>query len=348
MIKVNGYAAQNAASPLGPFSFERREPGDKDVLIEIAYCGICHSDIHQVRDEWGGSLYPMVPGHEIVGRVTKAGSKVRRFKVGDLAGVGCLVDSCRRCSHCRRGSQQFCATGPSLTYNGMEQDKKTPTYGGYSSHIVVDEAFVVKAAGKIPLEGMAPLLCAGITTYAPLKRWGANKGRLVGVLGLGGLGHMAVKLAAAMGAEVAVLSRSSAKRRDAKRLGAADFFCISDAAVAGKLENHFDLIIDTVSAPHNLGNALAWLKTEGVLVFVGLPPRPLEISAFPLVVGQRVLAGSVIGGIAQTQEMLNFCERQGIASDVEVIHIGQVNEAYERLMRGDVRYRFSIDLTTLR
>ncbi len=347
MSKARGYAALKPAAPLVPFSFDRREPGDMDVRIEIAYCGICHSDLHQVRDEWSEGLFPMVPGHEIAGRVTQVGRKVRKFKVGDLAGVGCLVDSCRKCPSCRRGEEQFCDGPLSFTYNGTERDRKTPTYGGYSSHVVVDEAFALKVRAGQPLERVAPLLCAGITTYSPLKRHGAGKGRRVGVLGLGGLGHMAVKIAAAMGAEVTVLSGTASKKTDARRLGAHDFALTSDPKTAARMAGRLDLIVDTVSGPHDVNAALGMLGVGGTLALVGASPKPLEIGAFPLIARRRAVAGSLIGGIAQTQEMLDFCARNKVLADVEVIPASGINAAYERMLKSDVRYRFSIDLKTL-
>ncbi|MDE2489517.1 MAG: NAD(P)-dependent alcohol dehydrogenase [Elusimicrobia bacterium] len=347
MTDVRGYAAPKPNAPLEPFAVPRREPGDKDVWIDVAYCGICHSDLHQVRDEWSPGAFPMVPGHEIVGRVARVGRKVRKFKPGDLAGVGCLVDSCRTCANCRRGLEQHCLGGPVFTYNGVERDGRTPTYGGYSKAIVVDEAFALKVAPGQPLERVAPLLCAGITTYSPLKRFGARKGTRVGVLGLGGLGHMAVKLAAAMGAEVTVLSGTAAKKADAKRLGAKGFVLTSDPAAASAAAGSLDLIVDTVSGEHDVNAALGWLATEGTLVMVGASPKPHAVGSFPLIGGRRALAGSLIGGIAETQEMLDFCAKKKVWADVETIAMKDVNGAYARLARGDVRYRFSIDLGTL-
>jgi len=347
MSHARGYAALSAKSPLEPFSFTRREPGDKDVSIEIAYCGICHSDLHQARDEWGGAAFPMVPGHEIAGRVKAVGKGVKKFKVGDSAGVGCLVNSCRNCPDCKRGLEQHCRKRASFTYNGTEQDGKTPTYGGYSDHIVVDEAFVLKIAPGMPLERAAPLLCAGITTYSPLKRFKAGKGDRVGVLGLGGLGHMAVKLAAAMGAEVTVLSRTASKRADAQRLGAAEFLLTSDRAAVAKSAARLDLIIDTVSGTHDVDAALGLLRTEGTLVMVGASPEPLPVRTFALIGGRRSLAGSLIGGLPETQEMLDFCAKKKVLADVEIVAVKDVNSAYERLLAGNVRHRFVIDLKTL-
>jgi uncharacterized zinc-type alcohol dehydrogenase-like protein len=347
MPKTRAYAVQSATTPLAPFEIDRREVGDRDVRIDIAFCGICHSDVHQARDEWGGSLFPMVPGHEIVGRVSKVGPQVTKLKVGELAGVGCMVDSCRECEKCRRDLEQFCERGPALTYNGTEMDRSTRTYGGYSGHVVVDERFALRIAPGADLAGVAPLLCAGITTYSPLRHWGTKKGDRVAVVGLGGLGHMAVKLAAAMGAEVTLISTSRSKEQDARRLGAHEFAISSDRATFNRLAGRFDLILDTVSAPHDLGAYLGTLRVDGTMVLLGVPPEPVRLEAFPLILGRRRLAGSPIGGIAETQEMLDFCAQRGIAADVEVIPVAQVNDAYERMLRSDVRYRFSIDLATL-
>jgi uncharacterized zinc-type alcohol dehydrogenase-like protein len=347
MSQARAYAALTPSAPLVPYTVDRREPGPKDVSIEIAYCGICHSDVHTARGEWGEGLFPVVPGHEIAGRVTAVGRKVRKFKVGDLAGVGCMVDSCRKCANCRKGLEQHCSGPASFTYNSTEQDKKTPTYGGYSTHVVVDEDFALKVKKGLPLERVAPLLCAGITTYSPLKRFGAAKGKRVGVLGLGGLGHMGVKLAAAMGAEVYALSGSPSKRDDAKKLGAKHFVLTSDAARVAALAGTLDLIVDTVSGTHDVNGLLGLLKTAGTLVLVGASPKPHEIAAFPLIMGRRALAGSLIGGIRETQEMLDFCARKGVLADVEVIAAKDINAAYERMLKSDVRYRFSIDAKTL-
>jgi len=347
MFPTRGYATKGPTSILEPFTFERREPGPQDVLIEILYCGICHSDIHQARDEWGGAIFPMVPGHEIVGRVTRVGSQVKRFKVGELAGVGCFVDSCRRCASCKAGLEQYCEGHVAWTYNGTEQDEKTPTYGGYSSQIVVDEHYTLKISPKLPLANVAPLLCAGITTYSPLRYFKVAPGQRVGVVGLGGLGHMAIKLAAAMGAEVTVFSTSKTKERDARRLGAHGFVVSLDPKNLDALADRFDFILDAVSAPHDVNAYLRLLRRDGVLTLVGAPPKPLEVHAFSLIPRRRTLAGSNIGGIRETQEMLDYCAEHKIASDVEVIPIQQVNEAYERTLKGDVRYRFVIDMKTL-
>ena len=347
MLPTHGYAARGPTALLEPFHFERRGPGPHDVLVEILYCGICHSDIHQARDEWGGSIFPMVPGHEIVGRVTRVGSQVTRFNVGELAGVGTIVDSCRVCESCKVGLEQYCEKFPSWTYNGIEQDGKTPTYGGYSSHIVVDEHFTFKISPKLPLPNVAPLLCAGITTYSPLRHFNVGPGQKVGIVGLGGLGHMAVKLAASIGAEVTVFSTSKTKEQDARRLGAHDFVVSLDAKNFAALANRFDFILDAVSAPHDVNAYLNLLRRDGTLTMVGVPAKPLEIQAFSLILKRRKLTGSGVGGIHQTQEMLDYCAQHNITADVEVIPIKQVNEAYDRTLKGDVRYRFVIDMKTL-
>jgi alcohol dehydrogenase (NADP+) len=347
MIPAKGYAAQNATSPLVPFKFQRRTPGPQDVHFKILYCGVCHSDIHQVRDEWSGSIYPMVPGHEIVGKVTAIGSSVKKFKVGDLAAVGCLVDSCRDCENCRQGLEQYCKNGSVATYNGYEKDGKTPTYGGYSDQIVVHEDFVLRVPTNLALEGVAPLLCAGITTYSPLRHWRVGKGHKVGVLGLGGLGHMAVKFASAFGAEVTMLSTSPSKEADARKLGAHKFVLTSDKQKTKALKGYFDFILDTVSAIHDYNMYLSMLSTNGVHICVGAPPEPSQVAAFSLIGNRRSIAGSMIGGLPETQEMLDYCSEYNIVSDVEVINIKDINTAYERMLKGDVRYRFVIDMATL-
>jgi uncharacterized zinc-type alcohol dehydrogenase-like protein len=347
MPTARAWAAPSATAPLAPFEVPRREPRDQDVVIDIAYCGICHSDLHQVRDEWGGSIFPMVPGHEIVGRVARTGKAVTKLRAGDVAGVGCMVDSCRTCESCRRDLEQFCERGAAMTYNGTEMDRKTATFGGYSSSIVVDERFTLRVPPGLDLAGAAPLLCAGITTYSPLRHWKVEKGQQVGVVGLGGLGHMAVKLAAAMGAEVTMLSTSRAKEADARRLGAHDFVLTSEKGALKRLGGRFHVIIDTISARHDLDAWLGTLRVDGAMVLVGAPPEPESVRAFSLIGGRRTLAGSLIGGIAETQEMLDFCGRHGITSDVEVIPVQRVNEAYERMLKNDVRYRFVIDLATI-
>ena len=347
MPTTKAWAAPSAKAPLAPLEIPRRDPGDRDVAIDIDFCGVCHSDIHQARDEWGGSLFPMVPGHEIVGRVAKVGKAVRKFRPGELAGVGCMVDSCRTCDSCRRELEQFCSRGAAMTYNGTEMDRKTPTYGGYSKQIVVDEDFALRVPGGLDLAGVAPLLCAGITTYSPLRRTKVKPGDRVGVVGLGGLGHMAVKLAAAMGAEVTMLSTSPGKEADARRLGASAFALTSDRNTLKKLAGRFDVVIDTISAPHDLNLYLGTLGVGGTMVLVGVPPEAAPVHAFSLIGGNKNLSGSLIGGIAETQEMLDFCAAHRITADVEVIPIEKINEAYERMLRNDVRYRFVIDLATL-
>jgi uncharacterized zinc-type alcohol dehydrogenase-like protein len=347
MLTAKGYAAQSAKSPLAPFAFQRREVGPHDVLIEISYCGICHSDLHQVRDEWGGSIYPMVPGHEIVGTITRVGERVTNFKAGDLAGVGCFVDSCRTCPSCRAGNEQYCEAGMAGTYNSYEMDKITPTYGGYSNYIVVDESYVLHISDKLPLHAVAPLLCAGITTYSPLMHWKVGAGQKVGIVGLGGLGHMGVKLAVSFGAEVTVLSSTPAKEKDARKLGAHNFLNINDKSAIRKAKNHFDFILDTVSARHDLNALLDLLKVDSTLVLVGAPPDAVPVEAFSLIPKRKTLAGSMIGGIRETQEMLDYCATNNIVADVEVIAIKDVETAYQRMLKGDVRYRFVIDMATL-
>lgn len=347
MSKVKAYAAQNPSSPLAPWTFERRVPGPNDVVVQIAYCGVCHSDIHQARDEWGGGIFPMVPGHEIVGKVTHVGKRVKKFKVGDIAGVGCFVDSCRKCGACKASDEQYCEVHTAYSYNGVEMDKKTPTYGGYSSEIVVDEKYTLKVSKKLPLDRVAPLLCAGITTYSPLKRHGVKRGMKVAVAGLGGLGHMAVKLAVAMGAEVTVLSTSPAKEKDAKRLGAKGFIVTKDLSALEKAAGRFDFILDTISADHDLGLYIALLKRRGAMVLVGVPPKPVAFQAMALVAGGKRVTGSLIGGLKETQEMLDFCARKNVVSDIERIPMSAINEAYERTLRGDVKFRFVVDMSTL-
>jgi alcohol dehydrogenase (NADP+) len=346
-IAVEGYAAQSARAPLTTFSFERRMVGDTDVLIEIDFCGVCHSDIHQVRDEWGGSIFPMVPGHEIVGRVVELGSRVKRYRVGDRVGVGCMVDSCRVCDACSQGLEQFCENGNTGTYNSMERDGVTPTYGGYSSKIVVDEGFVLRIPDNLDPAGAAPLLCAGITTYSPLRHWQVSSGQKVGVIGLGGLGHMGVKFARALGANTVVITSSANKVDDAFRLGANEAIISRDPADMEAHAESFDFLLDTISAPHDITAYLNLLKLDGTLVMVGVPETPLELQVFSLIGRRRSIAGSLIGGIPETQEMLDYCGRNGIVSDVEVIPIQEINEAYERMIRGDVRYRFVIDMKSL-
>ncbi len=346
MIKTKGYAAYSAGSPLEPFQFERRDLGEHDVLIDILFCGICHSDIHQVREEWGGANFPMVPGHEIAGKVKGIGKGVTLFKIGDTVGVGCFIDSCRTCTNCKRGLEQHCYERPNFTYNAFERDQKTPTFGGYSNQIVVDENYILKIPSNLPLESAAPLLCAGITTYSPLKRH-ITKGSKLGVVGLGGLGHMAVKLGAAMGAEVTVLSSSPKKEKDAKALGAHHFALTSNPDTFKKLVNYFDAIIDTAAGSHDINQYLSLLNTQGALTLVGVPSQPLSVEAFSLIGQRRSLEGSMIGGIRETQEMLDFCGQKNIVCDIELIPAQDINKAYERMLKGDVHYRFVIDTKTI-
>jgi alcohol dehydrogenase (NADP+) len=348
MQKVHAWGAPAAGKPLAPMTIERRAPGPHDVVLDVLFCGICHSDIHQARDEWGGGLFPMVPGHEIVGRVAQVGSQASKFKVGDLAGVGCIVDSCHACPRCAEDLEQFCDKGMAGTYNSTEMDKKTPTYGGYSTRIVLDERATLRIPEGLDPAATAPLLCAGITTYSPLRQAGVKPGDRVGVVGLGGLGHMGVKLAASMGAKVTVFSTSADKAADAKRLGATDFAVTKDGSVFKRLARQFDVILDTVSAPHDYNAYLGLLKPRGTMAIVGAPPEPTQLHAFSLIIGGRRLMGSLIGGIAETQEMLDHCAKHGLASDIELIPIQQVNAAYERVLKSDVRYRFVIDMASLK
>lgn len=329
-------------------TIERRAPREDDVVIAISHCGICHSDIHQVRDEWGGSMFPMVPGHEIVGRVVEVGAKVTKLRVGDQAGVGCLVDSCLKCEFCERGLEQYCTAGCAPTYNGTEMDRKTPTYGGYSGLVVVREAFVLRIPENLDPAGAAPLLCAGITTYSPLKRWGVSPGKKVAVVGLGGLGHMAVKLAVAMGAEVTVISSSTSKEADSKRLGAHGFASSKDAPSMKRLGRRFDVIVDTVSAPHDYDSQVRLLRPEGVLAIVGAPPGSVSLKPMALIGAGKIIAGSAIGGLPETQEMLDYCGKHGIVADVEVIAPNAIDSAYDRVLKSDVRYRFVVDTSSLR
>ncbi|WP_406327746.1 NAD(P)-dependent alcohol dehydrogenase [Streptomyces sp. NBC_00203] len=346
MLTVNAYAATSATEPLTPTTVERRDVGPHDVLIEIKYCGICHSDLHNVRGEWGPATYPLVPGHEIAGIVTEVGSEVTRHAVGDRVGVGCMVDSCRECVNCRKGDEQYCLKGNTLTYGSIDKDG-TLTQGGYSTHVVVTEDFVVNIPEGIGLDEAAPLMCAGITTYSPLRRWGAGPGKQVAVIGLGGLGHMAVKIAHAMGAEVTVLSQSLKKMDDGLRLGADHYYATSDPTTFEQLGGTFDLIVNTVSAKLDLDAYLGLLAVGGAMVNVGAPAEPLSLSVFSLIMQGRSYAGSLIGGIRETQEMLNFCGEHGIGAEVEVIPADKINEAYERVVASDVRYRFVIDTATL-
>jgi alcohol dehydrogenase (NADP+) len=346
-LKTPAYAAQSAKSPLAPYTIARRKPRRHEVLIDILYCGVCHSDIHQARDDWGNSIFPMVPGHEIVGRVVEVGDHVSKWKEGDLVGVGCFVDSCRQCEACRAGEEQYCEGGFTPTFNGYERDGKTATYGGYSTRITVDENYVLRIPEAIPLERAGPLLCAGITTYSPLKHFGVKAGDKVAVVGLGGVGHMAVKLAHALGAHVTVLSHSPNKREDALRLGADDFIATKDESVFKENAGRFNFIFDAVSAQHDYNAYLNLLHRDGVMVLLGIP-EPTPLAAFSLIMKRRKLAGSLIGGIRETQEMLDFCAEHGVAADVEVIPIDKINEAYERMLKGDVRYRFVIDIASLK
>ena len=348
MSATKAYAAPAANIPLEPFQLERRAPGPHDVQIDILFCGVCHSDLHQIRDEWGGSIFPMVPGHEIVGRVSAVGDHVKNFKVGDLAGVGCMVDSCRECSSCQEGLEQYCeTTGMIGTYNSREIKTGQPTYGGYSQSIVVDEKYTLKVSEKLDLARVAPLLCAGITTYSPLRQWKVGPGHRVAVMGLGGLGHMAVKFAVALGAEVTVLSTSAGKEADAKALGAHKFVVTSDKDQFKSVGNYFDFIINTISAQIDLGAYVNLLRLDGTMILLGVPSEAPHLHAFNLIAKRRRVAGSLIGGIAETQEMLDFCAEHNIMSDIEVIDIQHINEAYERMLKGDVKYRFVIDVASL-
>jgi uncharacterized zinc-type alcohol dehydrogenase-like protein len=342
------YAAQSATTPIEPFEIERRAPRPNDVVIDILFCGVCHSDIHQVRDEWGGSIFPMVPGHEIVGRVSSVGSAVTKFKEGDLAGVGCMVDSCRVCENCKDGEEQYCNNPhATYTYNGRDKNGEV-TYGGYSTSIVADENYVLHISDKLDLAATAPLLCAGITTYSPLRHWKVGKGTKLGVMGLGGLGHMGLKFGHAFGAHVVQFTTSQSKVADAKKLGADEVVISTDPAQMAQHAGTFDFILDTISAPHDIGGYLNLLKRDGVLCMVGAPDEPLSVPVFSLLGRRASLAGSGIGGIAETQEMLDFCAKHGIVSDIEMIPIQKINEAYARMLRNDVKYRFVIDIESLR
>jgi len=347
MQQIKAYGVSSADQALGPLQISRRDLGSNDVAIDIVFCGVCHSDIHQVRNEWGNSIYPMVPGHEIVGKVTALGAGVKRLKVGDKVGVGCLVDSCRECPDCKDNLEQFCSK-PIFTYNCLEKDNKTIAQGGYSTKIVVHQDFVLSIPNNLPLDKTAPLLCAGITTYSPLRHWNAGLGKRVAIIGLGGLGHMAVKIAHAMKAEVTVLTRTLDKKEDAKRLGADDVFATSDPKTFEKLSRHFDLIINTVSVKLDWGEYLGLLKRDGSMVLLGVPSDAPQLHAFPLIMARRSLAGSLIGGIKETQEMLDFCGKNKITADIELIPIGKINEAFERVIKADVKYRFVIDIASLK
>jgi uncharacterized zinc-type alcohol dehydrogenase-like protein len=346
MLSVNAYGATSATAPLAPLTIERRDLGPRDVHIDIKYCGICHSDIHDLRGEWGESTYPFVPGHEIAGVVAAVGSEVTKHAVGDRVGVGCMVDSCRECANCEDGNEQYCLPGNTPTYGGIGKDG-TQTQGGYSTDIVVDEDFVLRIPDGLELDVAAPLLCAGVTTYSPLRHWNVGPGKRVAVVGLGGLGHMAVKIAKALGAEVTVLSQSLRKKDDGLRLGADDYRATSDRATFKELAGRFDLIVNTVSAVVDVNSFLRLLRTDGTLVNVGAPPEPLPVQAFSLILQRKSFAGSLIGSIRETQEMLDFCAEHGIGADIEVIGADQINEAWERVLKSDVRYRFVIDVSTL-
>jgi uncharacterized zinc-type alcohol dehydrogenase-like protein len=343
MLKTSAYAVSDAKSPFTKHTIERRDVGSHDVLIDIAYCGICHSDLHTARGEWGTPHYPCVPGHEIVGKVSRVGSAVTGFKAGDTVGVGCFVNSCGECENCKKGEEGYCLRGAIQTYNSKDVDGRI-TQGGYSKQVVVNDRFVLRVDPSQKLESVAPLLCAGITTWSPLRHWKVGSGSRVGVVGLGGLGHMGVKLAAALGAEVTLISGSPSKKKDAERLGAQNFVTHKEL---GKLGPRFDLILDTVSAPHDLNAVLSSLKFEGTAVMLGASPQPLPLSPFPLIMMRRSLAGSLVGGIRETQEMLDFCAEHRITADTETVRADQIDTAYERMLKGDVRYRFSIDLGTL-
>jgi len=347
MIQTKGYATHGAKEALKPFSFERRTLTPSDVQIEILYCGVCHSDIHTARNEWDGTTYPCVPGHEIVGRIVAVGREVRKFKEGDRAAVGCLVDSDRTCDSCKAGLEQFCAAPATFTYNSPDPHTGAMTYGGYSKTIVVDQDFVLRVSNDVDLASSAPLLCAGITTYSPLRKWNVREGQKVGVVGLGGLGHMALKFAAAFGAEVTLFTTSPGKADDAKRLGADEVIVSKDEDAMQKQQKRFDFIIDTVSAQHDLNAYLQLLKRDGVMTLVGAPPEPAPVSAFHLIIPRRQLTGSLIGGIPETQEMLDFCAERGITCDIETIKMDYINEAYERMIKSDVKFRFVIDMATL-
>jgi len=346
-MKSHGYAAQDATSPLVPFDFERREPGPKDVVVEIDFCGICHSDIHQVRDEWGGSIYPMVPGHEIVGHVTAVGAEVTKFKVGDLAGVGVTVETCMACENCKAGAEPYCTKGMVGTYNARTYDGEI-TFGGYANNIVAPEHYVFSISPKLDLAAVAPLLCAGITTYSPLRHWGVGPGKKVGVVGLGGLGHMGLKFAHSFGAHVVQFTTSESKIADAKKLGADEVVITKNAEEMAKHAGSLDFILDCVSAPHDLNAYLSLLRLNGTLCLVGLPEVPLPVTPFALVTNRHSLSGSMIGGMKETQEMLDYCAEKNIVSDIELTTVQKLPEAYERVVKADVKYRFVIDMKSLK
>ncbi len=347
-MSTRAFAAQSATSPLGPLTINRREPLASDVEIDILFCGVCHSDLHFARNEWGMTTYPVVPGHEILGRVKRVGSKVTKFKVGDIAAVGCLVDSCHTCSSCTQGLEQFCLSGPVFTYGGMDKHSGGTTHGGYAESIVCDEAFTLKVPANLDPARAAPLLCAGITTYSPLRKWGAGKGKKVGIVGLGGLGHMGVKFAHAMGARTVLFTTSQSKVSDGKRLGADEVVISKSAEAMAAHAGSFDMILDTVAADHDINAYLSLLKLDGSLVVVGVPPHPLALNVFGLLMPRRSITGSLIGGIPETQEMLEFCGKHNIVCDIELIRMQQINEAYERMLKSDVKYRFVIDMASLK
>ena len=347
MSATKAFAAQRAHDALTPFSFDRREPGPHDVVIGISHCGVCHTDWHFVNNDFGMSLYPMVPGHEIVGKVRRVGSEVKRFAVGDGAGVGCLVDSCRQCDACAQGLEQHCENGFTLTYSGLERDGTTVTQGGYSTSIVVDERFALRVPETLAAVRAAPLLCAGITTYSPLRRWRVGPGHKLAVVGLGGLGHMAVKFGYSFGAEVTVISTTATKEADARRLGASDFVLSTDPAQVARVANRFDFILDTLSASHDYGAYVGMLKSGGTLICLGLPAEPINVHSLNIVFSRRCIAGSLIGGLPETQEMLDYCAEHQISADVETIPIQQINEAFRRMLKNDVKYRFVIDMSSL-
>jgi uncharacterized zinc-type alcohol dehydrogenase-like protein len=346
--QVKAFGTEAATAPLNQLNIQRRKPTPHDVEIEILYCGVCHSDLHTARNEWHGTVYPCVPGHEIVGRVVSAGGHVTKFKVGDLAAVGCMVDSCRECDYCKEGLEQYCEEGNTGTYNSPDTHLGTHTFGGYSESIVVDENYVLRVPENLDLAATAPLLCAGITTYSPLKHWNVSPGKKVGIVGIGGLGHMGVKLARAMGAEVIVFTTSPSKVEDAKRLGADDVVLSKDDSQMQRYAGKLHFVLDAVSAQHDINAYLNLLRVDGSLALVGAPEHPLPVAAFSLIPYRRSFAGSMIGGIAETQEMLDFCGQYNIVSDIEMINIQQINEAYERLLKGDVKYRFVIDMASLK
>ena len=348
MIATKAYAAQSATTPLAPFNLERRNPGPNDVEIDILFCGVCHTDIHLLKNDWGFSIYPMVPGHEIVGKVVSVGNTVKKFRVGDTAGVGCLVDSCRECENCKEGLEQYCQGGMVLTYSGLEKDGKTVTQGGYSTKIVVDERFVLKISDKLSPAAAAPLLCAGITTYSPLRYWKVGKGHKIAIVGLGGLGHMAIKFAKSFGAEVTVLSTSPSKKEDALKLGAHKFVLTTDEDQLKEVANSYHFILDTLSANHDYAQYVNLLKVNGTLICVGLPLEPIHLPAFNIVFTRKCVAGSLIGGLPETQEMLDYCAEHNIVADVELIPIQKIQEGFDRMIKSDVKYRFVVDIASLK